>query len=140
MKVLANNVSMLFKSMLFLAVSAIVFASCKKDHDDKPAAKAIEGLYVGKYGFDNDTPDQDYKLNIKTGGVIQEIGIHSGAVMAQGTWQKNGNTVTASFSSVFPPVYHTSISAAFDPATGKLTGTWGDATPTDGGKIDLKKQ
>jgi hypothetical protein len=139
MKVVTNYVSMLFKSMLLLVLFISVFASCKKDHDE-PAAKPIEGLYVGKYGFDNDTPDQDYKLNIKTGGVIQEIGIHSGTVIAQGTWQVNGNKITASFTSVFAPYYHTAISATFESSTGKLTGTWGDATPTDGGKIDMKRQ
>ena len=127
------------KSFVVAALIVFSFASCKKDKD-VPASVSVEGMYAGKYGFDNDAPDTDQKYNIKPGGVFQEIGVNSGAVVGEGTWQINGNNFTATYTIVWSPFNVYSVSATFDPATGKLTGTWGyDNSPTDGGKIDMTK-
>ena len=132
-----------FKSMAMLMLVAFTFVSCKKNKDTvtPPATVAVEGSYTGKYGFGNDIPDTDQKYKIKAGGVFQEIGVNSGTVIGEGTWQMNGNTLTAKYTINFSPYSKYSISATFDAATGKLVGTWGgENNPTDGGKIDMTKQ
>jgi hypothetical protein len=130
--------------VLTLAIITLVvssaFLACKKDSSKPSTTPAIAGLYDGKYGFDNETPDSDYTLNITANGVIEEIGQSSGKPTGQGTWQLNGNTLTATYKMLFSPYNQYSIVATFDAAKGKLTGTWGyDNSGTDGGKIDMAK-
>jgi hypothetical protein len=125
-------------AIITLVVST-AFLACKKD-SSKPSTPAVAGIYDGKYGFDTETPDNDYTLNIRADGVIQEIGQSSGNPTGQGTWQLNGNTLTATYKMLFSPYNQYSVIATFDAATGKLTGTWGyDNSGTDGGKIDMKR-
>jgi len=141
MQLVKTNATKFLKFMAIIFLGGLTFVSCKKDHVDQPAALSVEGVYSGKYGFGNDVPTEDQKYNIKAGGVFQEIGTNSGTVVGQGTWQMNGNTLTATYSIVWSPFSTYSISATFDPATGKLTGTWGnDNNSSDGGKIDMSKQ
>jgi hypothetical protein len=142
MTIVKNYSRMLFKSIAMVLLAAFTFISCKKDNDiPPPATVAIEGLYAGKYGFDNEVPDNDQKYKIKAGGVFQEISIHNGSVVGQGSWLLNGSTLTATYTMVFSPYDKYSISATFNASTNKLTGTWGsDNNPTDGGKIEMIKQ
>ncbi|MEP7107371.1 MAG: hypothetical protein ABI760_05300 [Ferruginibacter sp.] len=142
MTILNNYAAMLMKTFAAVMIFATLFASCKKDDVDPPPAKVtVEGLYAGKYGFDNEVPDNDQKYKIKAGGIFQEISIHNGSVVGQGTWLLNGNTLTATYTMVFSPYNKYSISASFNAVTNKLTGTWGsDNNATDGGKIDMTKQ
>jgi len=139
-----KNYSMtVFKSMAMLMLAAFTFVSCKKNKDSvtPPATVAVEGSYTGKYGFGNDMPDTDQKYKIKAGGIFQEIGVNSNTVIGEGTWQMNGNTLTAKYTMNFSPYSKYSISATFDAATGKLVGTWGgENNPADGGKINMTKQ
>jgi hypothetical protein len=126
-------------AIITLVVST-AFLACKKDSSKPSTSPAIAGVYDGKYGFDTETPGNDYTLNVRADGVIQEIGQSSGHATGQGTWQLNGNTLTATYKMLFSPYNQYSIVATFDAATGKLTGTWGyDNNGTDGGKIDMKK-
>jgi hypothetical protein len=42
---------------------------------------------------------------------------------------------------LFSPFNKYSVSGTYDPATKKMTGTWGyDNNPSDGGKMDMAKQ
>lgn len=127
--------------MMIILMTGLSFVSCSKNNDDNPPAQvSAEGLYSGKFGYGNDVPDQAYKLNFKAGGILQEIGINSGAITGQGTWQMNGNTITGTYTMAFAPYSVYSVSGTFDEATGKITGTWGyDNSSTDGGKIDLTR-
>jgi hypothetical protein len=141
MQLVKTNAATFLKFMAIILFAGITFVSCKKDHVDPPASIPVEGVYSGKYGFGNDAPDTDQKYNIKAGGIFQEIGTNSGTVVGEGTWQMNGNTLTATYTIVWAPFSKYSISATFNPATGKLMGTWGsDNNSTDGGKIDMIKQ
>jgi len=129
----------ILKIALFALLFTTAFIACKKDNDH--ASAPVEGLFVGKYGFGNESPDTEYKLNVKPGGVFQEIGVNSGAPTGQGNWQFNGNTLTATYTMLFSPYNKYSVSATFNSSTGKLVGTWGyDNNPSDGGKIDMTKQ
>ncbi len=140
MQLVKANATKFLRVVTIMLLATFTFVSCKKDNDVKPAASSVEGMYSGKSGFGNDVPSEDQKYNIKAGGVFQEIGTNSGAVIGQGTWQMNGNTLTATYSIVWSPFSTYSVSATFDPATGKLTGTWGyDNNSSDGGKIDMNK-
>ena len=141
MQLVKTNATKLLRLVTVMLLLGSTFASCNKDNDVEPPAFSVEGVYTGKYGFGNDAPDTEQKYNIKAGGVFQEIGINSGAVVGEGAWQMNGNTLTATYTIVWSPFNKYSISATFDPATGKLTGTWGsDNNATDGGKIEMIKQ
>lgn len=140
MQLAKTSVTKFVRGLTIMLFAGLTFVSCKKDKNVEPAALSVEGMYAGKYGFGNEVPSEDQKYHIKAGGVFQEIGINSGAVVGQGTWQMNGNTLTATYTIVWSPFSTYSISATFDPVTGKLTGTWGnDNNSSDGGKIDMNK-
>jgi len=129
-----------FAGAVAILMISSCFVSCSKDSNSNDI-KPIEGLYVGHYGFGNDSPNEDYKLNVKAGGVIQEIGISSGAVTGKGTWQLDGDVLSGTYTMVFPPYNVYSVIGTFNPSNGKLVGTWGfDENPTDGGKMDMKRQ
>ena len=140
MQLVKTNATKFLRLMTIMLFAGLTFVSCNKDNDVKPPVLSVEGFYAGKYGFGNDTPDTEQKYNIKAGGVFQEIGVNSGNVVGEGVWQMNGNTLTATYTIVWSPYNKYSVSATFDPATGKLTGTWGsDNNATDGGKIEMTK-
>jgi hypothetical protein len=133
----------LIKGFAMLMLASISFVACNKDDDDdnNAGASAVEGLYVGKYGFDNDTPDTDYKLKFKPGGVMEEIGVNSGQTIGSGTWQLNGNTITGTYTMLFTPFSKYSVTGAYNSSTHKLVGTWGyDNSATDGGKLEMTRQ
>jgi len=141
MQLVKANSTKFLRLVTIMLLAMFTIVSCKKDNNVKPVAFSVEGMYSGKSGFGNDVPSEDQKYNIKAGGIFQEIGTNSGAVIGQGTWQMNGNTLTATYSIVWSPFSTYSLSATFDPATGKLIGTWGyDNNFSDGGKIDMARQ
>ena len=138
--------SRLLKMTAILMLSILVFSSCSKENEapknpPSSSSETIEGNYTGKYGFDNETPENDQKYKINSGGVFQEIGIQSGSVVGLGVWNLSGTTFIASYTMTFSPYSKYSVSGTFNPATGKLVGTWGvDDDPTSGGKIDMTRQ
>ena len=117
------------------------FVACNKDSDDEVISSPVEGTYVGKYGFGNDAPDLDFIFKVSPGGVFEEISASTGNAKGQGTWSVNGNTLTATYTMLFSPFSKYSVSGTYDPATKKMTGTWGyDNNPSDGGMMDMAKQ
>jgi hypothetical protein len=118
------------------------FAACKKDHDQSTNSNpAMEGVYAGKFGYGNDTPDEDFKFAVKANGVFQELSVNNGNPTGQGTYTINGNTLTATYTMLWSPYNKYSVSGTFNASTGKIAGTWGyDNNPSDGGKIDMAKQ
>lgn len=127
------------KAAIIAVVVSTSFLACKKD-SSKPAP-SVAGKYVGAYGFDNENPSYFYSLNIRADGVIQEIGESSGSPTGEGTWQMNGNTLTATYTMLFEPYNKYSVIATFDEGKGTLTGTWGyDSNGSDGGKMAISKQ
>lgn len=128
------------KMALIALVFATGFVACNKDSDDV-APSPVEGTYVGKYGFGNDTPDLDFIFNVSPSGIFQEISATTGNVKGQGTWTVNGNTLSATYTMLFTPYSKYSVTGTYDPATQKMTGTWGyDNNASDGGKMDMAKQ
>jgi hypothetical protein len=129
------------KLALIALVIATGFVACNKDSDDEVISFPVEGTYAGKYGFGADAPDLDFKFKVSPGGIFQEIGASSGDVTGQGTWTLNGNALSATYTMLFSPFNKYSVSGTYDPATKKMTGTWGyDNNPSDGGKMDMAKQ
>lgn len=134
----------LLKTFAVALMLGTVFVACKKDSDSTPtpppSSTGIEGKYTGQYGFDDEGLTDPFIINIKAGGVFQEIGVHSGAPTGQGTWQLNGNKLTANYKMLFSPYNEYSVALTYDATTKKLTGTWGfDKSATDGGPVDVKK-
>ena len=129
------------KMALLALVFATGFVACNKDSDDDVISAPVEGTYVGKYGFGNDAPDLDFKFQVSPGGIFKEISTTTGNVKGQGTWNVNGNTLTATYTMLFSPYSKYSVSGTFDAATKKMTGTWGyDNNTSDGGKMDMLQQ
>lgn len=129
------------KMALLALVFATGFVACNKDSNDEVISSPVEGIYVGKYGFGNDNPDLDFKFKVSPGGIFQEISTSTGNVKGQGTWSVNGNTLTATYTMLFSPYSKYSVSGTYDPATQKMTGTWGyDNNVSDGGKMDMARQ
>jgi hypothetical protein len=126
-------------SIVALLMSVAIF-SCKKDSDNVSSNPSIQGDWVGKYGFGNETPDIYYRLNIKAGGVIEELN-QAGSSKGSGTWSLNGTTFTAHYQWKAPMNTVYSVAATYNEATGKLSGTWGyDNSATDGGLWEQSKQ
>lgn len=125
-----------------LFLSTAIF-SCKKDDNDNftsPSNTAIEGKWVGKYGYQNEAPSIYYCLNVKPGGIIEELNSSGVSKCISGTWSLNGNTFTAKYQWKAPLNTTFSVVATFDPSTGKLVGTWGyDNNATNGGKWENSK-
>ena len=129
------------KAAIVALLFSTTFLACKKDSSSPSSSPSVAGKYVGTYGFDDETPNLFYSLNIRADGVIQEIGESSGVPTGEGTWQLNGNTLTATYTMLFEPYNKYSIVAIFDEGKGTLTGTWGyDNNGTDGGKMAMSKQ
>ena len=134
------------KFLKFFIVALLLstaFISCKKDNNDDftptPSNSAIEGKWVGKYGYQNDAPTIYFCLNVKPGGIIEELN-SSGESKGSGTWSMNGNTFTAKYQWKAPLNTIFSVIATYDPATGKLSGTWGwNDNATTGGKWENSK-
>lgn len=130
-------------AIVALLLSAAFF-SCKKDNDDDFKAPtgntAIEGKYVGKYGYGNEVPSISYILNVKPGGIFEELNTSGVSKCISGTWSLNGNVFTAKYQWKAPLNTKFSVAATFDASTGKLVGTWGyDDSATNGGKWETKQ-
>jgi hypothetical protein len=120
------------------------FFSCSKNKDDdfKPSNgnTSIEGKYVGKYGYGNEEPSISYILNVKAGGIFEELNTSGVSKCVSGNWSLNGNVFTAKYQWKAPLNSIFSVVATFDPSTGKLTGTWGYGdNATNGGKWETKQ-
>lgn len=132
-------------SALALLIVSTLFVACKKDNDTpvEPNGTPGEfsaGVWQGKYGFGNETPNVTYIFNIKAGGVIEELN-SQGNSKGDGTWALNGTTFTAQYQWKSPYFTKYKVVATYDKTTGKLTGTWGyDNSTTDGGKWNMTKK
>ena len=125
---------------LKFAVAALLFPmfllSCSKDND---TASPVEGKWQGLYGNDGGVPSYLYRLNVRHGGVIEELN-SAGMVKGSGSWNFSGNTFTAHYQWKAPLNTVFTIKATYDPSTNKLTGTWGfDDDATDGGTWNAGK-
>jgi len=132
----------ILKLALVALVVTAVFAACKKDHDQSIKSNpAMQGVYVGKYGFGAGAPDEDFKFAIKANGVFQELSVINGNPTGTGTYTISANTITATYTMLWSPFNKYSVTGTFNPSTGKIVGTWGyDNNLADGGKIDMAKQ
>ena len=129
----------ILKIALIALFTSGIFVACKKEKTENPAP-SIEGRFIGKYGFGNDVPSIYFSLNFKPNGVIEEI-TSNDQVKGTGTYEINGNTITAHYSWLPANPTTFSIVAAYDPATGKLLGNWGwGSSATDGGLWEMTKQ
>lgn len=135
MKILTTAVIAIFASTAFIA--------CKKDHDSSattPSSNSIVGRWVGSYVNDASGNSFYYSLNIKAGGVIEEIN-SSGEKIGEGTWTYENNILTAHYDWLPPHNSSYSVVASFYSNTGKLLGNWGYGdSATDGGTWEMKKQ
>lgn len=126
-----------FFTMLLIASATLM--ACKKS-SDKPSNASIEGTWVGKYGFGNETPDVFYSFKVKAGGILEEYG-ESGLKIAEGTWTLENNVFMGTTHSLLGSNNEYSVIAAFDASKSKLDGNWGyDDSNTDGGLWFMTRQ
>lgn len=125
-----------------ISILAIFATACSKDDDSsQPAPSAsIQGVYDGKYGFENEAPNADYTLKFKSDGTIEELGQSSGNPIGRGTYTLKGNHISAKYTMLFTPFNNYFIEAIYDPATETIDGTWSyEAGASDGGLFSVKK-
>lgn len=128
------------KIAIIAFVLALASVSCSKSSDSPAAAPAtIEGVWVGKFGTDNNKPSSYFSLNFKAGGVLEEI-TQSGEVKGKGTWKLDNNILYGSYNYVAPPNNKYSIIGAFDSKKGQILGNWGYGnSSTNGGLWEMIK-
>ena len=130
----------IFKIALLSMMILTGIVSCTKDSDSPSTnPSALEGLWVGAYGYDNDNPSISYRFDIKPGGIIHEVN-SSGQSKGSGTWKLEGNIFTAKYT-WNPPLGTTfSVIATYDASKKKLLGNWGwGNSATDGGLWSMTK-
>lgn len=123
--------------MLFITAS-----SCSKKSDPAPASTStsLQGVWVGKYGFDNENPHVFYSFNIKANGIIEELN-STGEVKATGTWKLDNNIFTAKYINVAPSTSKYSVIGAFNSSMGKILGNWGyESSATNGGTWEMARK
>lgn len=126
------------KIMMLASLAIFTFISCKKD--DEPKSFALEGKWVGTYVNQASGNSFFFSLNIKPGGIIEELN-QAGQKTGEGTWEIEHDILTAHYKMVAPNSQGYSIIAAFYKNNGKLLGDWGyDESATDGGTFQLSKQ
>lgn len=128
----------LLKTLSIIVLFLPLLFSCSKNSDGPSAVETMQGKWIGTYGFDNETPTHYFSLNIKPGGIIQELN-NSGVAKGQGNWTPQGKVIKGNYKMLFSPYNEYSVSVSLD-ANGQMTGTWGyDNDPSDGGKLILSK-
>jgi len=128
----------LLKTLSLVALLMPLIFACSKNSDSPAPPNAMEGKWVGNYGFDNEAPSHYFSLNIKPGGVIQELN-GLGVAKGGGTWTLQGNTIKGNYKMFFAPYNEYSVSVSLN-ANGQMVGTWGyDKDPSDGGKVLMSK-
>jgi hypothetical protein len=126
----------LLKFSIVALLMSVAFFSCKKDSDDiisHNPAPGIQGNWVGKYGFGNETPGIYYRFSVQAGGLIDELN-SSGVSKGGGTWTLNGTTFTAQYQWKAPMNTIYKVVATYNEAAHKLSGTWGygNSSPNGG--------
>lgn len=131
MKVLNNSFTTLVAICSFIVLSYI---SCSKDNDDPQttAKYPIEGLWIGTYTVNGNTPagQQYFSLVIKPDGKMISDTKSSGNQnqnLCLGTWTLSGTSFTSTYTSVYGEAQNLGINqkctGVWD-SIGKLTGTW----------------
>ena len=108
------------KSLAIALLLTTAFIACKKD--SAPPPFTMNGIWEGKIGDNNDVPDGQYKLNIKSNGVIERIN-SSEKVSATGTWLLVGDEFSATYAFTSGSTI-VSLEGTVDRQQRKLTGTW----------------
>jgi len=120
-------------------IAATALVSCKKESNNS-SNTAIEGRWVGLYGFDNDKPSEFYSFQFKSNGVLEEYG-ETGNKIGVGKWKLENNVLTGYTISTLGSNNKYSVIAAYDAKNNKLLGNWGfDESTTDGGLWEMQKQ
>ena len=128
----------MLKSLTLIVLFLPLVFACSKSNDAPSPAESMHGKWIGTYGFDNENPTHYFSLNIKPGGIFQELN-GSGVAKGQGSWILQGNVIKANWKMLFAPYNEYSASISLN-ASGQIIGTWGyDKDPSDGGKVLMSK-
>ena len=131
----------LLQSGFVLLLAVFTFAACSKSNSQPPATnQSIQGVWVGKFGTDNNNPTAFFSYNFKSGGVLEEL-TDNGQVKGTGTWKLENNIVSGYTINVLAPVGNKySMIGAFNASQGKILGNWGyGSSSTNGGLWEMTK-
>ena len=122
---------------MVVIVSAISFASCKKDKAE--TNNNIVGTWQGQWGNGGNDPQYFIKFEIKSNGEISRIN-EQGEVIANGTWTLNGVQFDCTYTQMSDGQTH-KIGGLYTDFDGVIIGTWGfSPSKTNGGQVELEKQ
>jgi hypothetical protein len=126
------------KRLLVIAM-AVSFLACSKNSSDIPAS--IEGYWTGKWGFQDDPPDNDMAVIFRSDGTCRVIYGHVGDTAKAMYKTENSYTyvdgeVHFSYKEGSNTYVHYS-----KPSVTRMDGTWGESpNTTGGGKFYLDKK
>jgi hypothetical protein len=129
-------------ALFFSLLAGIIgFYSCKKDKQETSTpATEIAAPYEGKFGTGTNTPSSFYSFNLKEDGTLEEVN-NAGVVVGKGTWSIQGNSFQGYYHYLTPVTSTFSVTATYDQAAKKLSGTWGyGSSNQDGGKWFMVKK
>jgi hypothetical protein len=136
MKFMMNYTTVLAKSLVLVVFSAITFASCKKE---KTNDTTFAGVWQGKWGDPNQTPQNFIKFEFKNNGAVNRLN-EQNQVIATGFWVLNGVQFECTYTHTSDGQVH-KIGGLYTDFDGAIVGTWGySPSKTDGGTIELDKQ
>ena len=131
------------KTGLALLLAAFIFTACSKSDSQPtpPTSQSVQGVWVGKFGTDNNNPSAFFSYNFKAGGVLEEL-TDNGQVKGTGTWKLDNNILTGYTINVLAPVGNKySMIGTFNASQGKILGNWGyGSSATNGGLWEMSRK
>ena len=126
---------------LVLGLAILIF-SCKKKND---TPITYVGTSVGTYDFTSDAIPFYLSFNLKVDNTVDVIAFNSASqqnVTGSGIYTLSANKAfDASITTTGNIISAQSFTGTFDPASGKLSGTWGfTPSKTNGGTWTMTKQ
>ncbi|MFT3682615.1 MAG: hypothetical protein QM791_20330 [Ferruginibacter sp.] len=132
--------------LLFIAFSTAV-VSCKKDEvpstpsTPDSGSNPVAGRWIGKFGFETESPDTYYSFSLKSNGTMEELN-SSNEKIGEGTWTLVGTVFTAKHHYTGGNGTSFTDVATYNAQTKTFSnGTWGYSNNTsNGGKWFMSKQ
>ena len=129
----------ILKFAFVILVMVIGLSSCQKDDEPKDDSKSVAGIWVGKYGFDAETPSLYEKWDMETDGDLRSL-LPDGTVYAVGSWDQEGSEIEVHYNELGEP-FNFTFKGTYDEDNEEITGNWFDTEdPTYGGTFEMQRQ
>lgn len=131
-------------ALVVIVLGTTALVSCKKENtvvpeQPAPVVKTIEGSWTGKYGGNNEDPNEFFAFNIKADGVL-EVKNQQDEVTGSGTWELvDEDMFKATYAYTQNPIMSYTLTAKYNKEAGTLNGSWVPNIGIGGGDFFLNK-